>query len=71
MTLLDLLRKAADMKQLTPPVLAGYLGQLLAATEDSRTRAQDKMEELSRMMGGAGAGGALAGGGLAGIPGEL
>lgn len=37
--MLDLLKALA--KQLTPEVLAGYLGTMLEATKDTRTRLQD------------------------------
>lgn len=46
--MLDLLKAVA--KQLTPEALAGYLGTMLAATKDTRTRLQDRQEEFSRMQ---------------------
>lgn len=46
--MLDLLKSVA--KQLTPEVLAGYLGTMLEATADTRTRLQDRQEEFSRMQ---------------------
>lgn len=60
--MLDLLKIVA--KQLTPEVLAGYLGTMLEATKDTRTRLQDRQEEFSRMQV------ANMGGGLDSIPGR-